>query len=133
MLERAAAVRARCARRRTVRHFSADPVPPGAVRDCIAAAASAPSGANKQPWTFVLGTDSALKREIRLAAEAEERAFYGGRALTHTPSPMNSLARILRRPDHERPFLLIPIGYPVDNCRVPDITRKSLQDVLVER
>ncbi len=200
MLERAAAVRARCARRRTVRHFSADPVPLGAVRDCIAAAASAPSGANKQPWTFVLVTDSPLKREIRLAAEAEERAFYGGRAprrwlddlahlgtdadkrfletapaliavfaqrhgpdaderhyyvqesvgiacgfllsalhevglatLTHTPSPMNFLARILRRPDHERPFLLIPIGYPVDNCRVPDITRKSLQDVLVER
>ena len=131
MLERAAAVRARCARRRTVRHFSADPVPPGAVRDCIAAAASAPSGANKQPWTFVLVTDSALKREIRLAAEAEERAFYGGRALTHTPSPMGFLGDILGRPKNERAYVLLPIGYPTEDCRVPDIGKKPLGEIRV--
>jgi len=67
-------------RRRTVRQFSDRPVPRQVLEDCIAAAATAPSGANKQPWTFVLVTDPALKSRIREAAEKEERAFYGGRA-----------------------------------------------------
>jgi nitroreductase len=66
--------------RRTVRHFSSRPVPRDVLEDCIAAAATAPSGANKQPWTFVLVTDQALKSRIRQAAEKEEDAFYSGRA-----------------------------------------------------
>lgn len=67
-------------RRRSVREFSPDPVPLDVVRTCIAIAASAPSGANKQPWTFCLVTDADLKRRIRVAAEKEEQAFYSGRA-----------------------------------------------------
>ncbi len=71
---------ARMQTRRSVRHFRDEPIALDAVEACIAAAATAPSGANKQPWTFVLVTDSALKRQIREAAEEQERAFYGGRA-----------------------------------------------------
>jgi len=185
-------------RRRSVRHFSTDPIPLDVVRACVRAAGSAPSGANKQPWTFVLVTDPALKASIREAAEEEERAFYEDRApdswladleplgtdadkpflvdapallvafaqkagdegdnhyyvstsvglacgmllaalhraglatLTHTPSPMGFLARILGRPRTEKAFLLIPVGYPAEGCEVPDIGRKSLADILVE-
>lgn len=68
------------ARRRSVRAFSPDPVPSEVLEQCVRAAAQAPSGANKQPWTFVVVTDPAVKAKIREAAEAEERAFYGGRA-----------------------------------------------------
>ena len=187
-------------RRRSVREFSSDPIPLDAVRRCIEAAAQAPSGANKQPWTFVLVTDPDVKQRIRAAAEEEERAFYGGRAgdrwledlrpfgtdadkpflelapalivvfaqqnagskqarhyyvqesvgiatgfllaalhlagfatLTHTPSPMRFLAEILDRPKSERAYLLIPVGYPEVGCRVPDIDRKALGEVLTER
>lgn len=199
MIERARQWRERIARRRSVRHFSTEPVPREVLTHCIAAAASAPSGANKQPWTFVLVTDPDAKRRIREAAEAEERAFYGGRAperwlrdleplgtdadkpfledapaliavfaqrygataddqhyyvnesvgiavgfllvalhvsglatLTHTPSPMAFLAEILKRPKNERPYLLIPVGYPAPGCRVPAIERKPMSEVLVE-
>jgi len=52
-------------------------------------------------------------------------------ALTHTPSPMNFLSKVLHRPDNEKPFLLIPVGYPADECWVPDIKRKNLEDVAV--
>ena len=66
--------------RRSVRQFSDRPVPPSVVEACIRAAATAPSGANMQPWHFAAVSDTAAKRRIRAAAEAEERAFYGGRA-----------------------------------------------------
>jgi nitroreductase len=185
--------------RRTVRHFSNEPIPLDVVRRCIEAAASAPSGANKQPWSFVLVTDLETKSRIRAAAEEEERAFYSGRAgerwlkdleilgtdehkpfleiapalivvfaqrhgkdaderhyyvqesvgiacgfllaalhnaglatLTHTPSPMGFLAKILGRPENERAYLLVPVGYPTRDCVVPDITKKQLSEVLVE-
>jgi len=185
--------------RRSVRHFSSEPVPIEAVRNCIETAAQAPSGANKQPWTFVLVTDPDVKKRIRGAAEAEEAAHYGGRAserwlldieplgtdqykpfletapalivvfaqkygeapenlhyyvsesvgiatgvlitalhraglvaLTHTPSPMKFLSEILERPDNERAFMIIPVGYPVEDCQVPDIGRKSREEYLVE-
>ncbi len=185
-------------RRRSVRHFSSDPVPLDILQTCIEAAATAPSGANKQPWTFVLVTDHALKKQIRIAAEEEEHSFYDGRAserwledlqpfqtdankpmledapaliavmaqrygsdkadqhyyvsesvgiatgfllaalhqaglasLTHTPSPMGFLAKILGRPDNERAYLLIPVGYPAKACQVPDISRKTLEEVLI--
>ncbi|OJJ18536.1 nitroreductase family protein [marine bacterium AO1-C] len=52
-------------------------------------------------------------------------------ALTHTPSPMNFLAKLLNRPSNERAFLLIPVGYPIENATVPDLTRKGKEDVIV--
>lgn len=184
-------------RRRSVRRFSETAVPLDVIDRCIEAAGQAPSGANKQPWTFVVVTSPDTKRRIREAAEAEERGFYGGRApqawlddlahlgtdahkpflehapalvvvfaqrtdeaggrhyyvqesvglatgfllaafahaglatLTHTPSPMSFLSEILERPEHERPFLLIPVGYPAEGCRVPDIHRKSLHETRI--
>lgn len=187
--------------RRTVRMFSDRPVAREVIESIIAAAGTAPSGANKQPWRFVAVQDAALKRQIREGAEEEEREFYGRRAnaewladltpfgtdehkpfleiapwlivvfklvkdddprnpsdqvyyvnesvgiavglllaaahhaglvtLTHTPSPMKFLGEILHRPAHERPYLLIPVGYPADDCVVPDITRKPLAEIMV--
>ncbi|MGB0591836.1 MAG: nitroreductase family protein [Myxococcota bacterium] len=198
--EAAATWKRRLQTRRSVRHFSSEPIPIRAVEDIIHAAASAPSGAHKQPWTFVLVTEPALKAKIREAAEEEERAFYGGRAgerwlkdleafetdwqkpfleeapaliavfaqrhgegredrhyyvnesvgiavgfllaglhhaglatLTHTPSPMKFLAEVLGRPASERAYLLIPVGFPTDDCQVPDLERKPLDEVLVRR
>jgi nitroreductase len=186
-------------RRRTVREFSTRPIPEGVLDDCIRAAGSAPSGANLQPWHFVVITDAATKTRIRTAAEAEEREFYDTRAtpewlaaleplgtdankpfleaapaliaifaeaygetpdgakvkhyyaaesvgiatgllvaaihhsglasLTHTPSPMGFLNDILRRPARERPFLLLVVGYPADEAKVPDISRKPLDRI----
>ncbi|MBP6456771.1 MAG: nitroreductase family protein [Chitinophagaceae bacterium] len=52
-------------------------------------------------------------------------------ALTHTPSPMNFLSKVLNRPENEKPFLLIPIGYPAENCKVPDLNRKTNKEVIV--
>ncbi len=86
--------------RRSVRAFSTEPIPLDVLDACIRAAATAPSGANKQPWTFCVVTDPALKRRIREAAEAEERAFYGGRAST---SWLNDLAHL--GTDANKPFL----------------------------
>jgi len=183
--------------RRSVRHFSERPVDRAVIEACVAAAGTAPSGANKQPWRVVAVSDAATKRRIREAAEAEEREFYARRAppewladlapfetnpdkpflevapwllvvfrltqtddggqvyygqesvgiacglllaalhhaglaaLTHTPSPMGFLATTLGRPAHERPYLLIPVGYPADDCRVPDLARKPLDAILV--
>jgi nitroreductase len=193
----------RMRRRRTVREFAPDPVPLDLVETAIEIAATAPSGANRQPWRFLVVRDPAVKRRIREAAEAEEREFYERRAtpewlrdlaplgtdwhkpfleiapylivvfrmdyeparladgterhlknyyvqesvgiavgllltalhtaglatLTHTPSPMGFLAEILGRPRHERPYLLIPVGYPAPDACVPDIKRKTLAEV----
>ncbi len=200
MRQRASDFADELARRRSVRHFSREAIPIDVVQTCIRAAATAPSGANKQPWRFVLIIDPDVKRRIRTGAEAEEQAFYSGRApdrwlsdlaplgtdadkpmleqapvliavfalkygasaeeqhyyvqesvgiavgillaalhqaglatLTHTPSPMAFLGEILDRPPNERPYLLIPVGYPASDCQVPDITRKPLDAVLVHR
>lgn len=185
--------------RRTIREFSTRPVPFELIETAVAAAATAPSGANIQPWRFVVIGDAATKTRIREAAEAEEREFYSRRAsdewlealaplgtddnkpfletapyvivvmevhkgpssprpyyvkesvgiavglllsalhhaglgtLTHTPSPMKFLGEVLERPHEERPYILIPVGYPADDAEVPDITRKDLSDVLVRR
>lgn len=188
-------------KRRTVRDFSDKPVSPEIIKNIIIAASTAPSGAHKQPWTFVVVRDASIKSQIREAAEKEEFDSYSGRmsaewledlkplqtdwkkpfletapylivvfrkaydvqpdgshrnnyyvqesvglacgflltavhhaglvALTHTPSPMNFLSRILNRPDNERPFLLIPVGYPAEECYVPRLTRKKPEDVIV--
>ena len=186
-------------RRRTVRDFSDRPVSREVIEHCIRAAGTAPNGANLQPWHFVAVSDPAVKREIRIAAEAEEKKFYERRApkawlealaplgtdwhkpfleaapwliaifaqpfrvlpggtrtptyyaiesvgiaagmlvtaahwcglvsLTHTPSPMGFLNRILNRPSHEKPFLLLVVGHPATDARVPDISRKSLVEI----
>jgi iodotyrosine deiodinase len=196
---RLAEFQARLGQRRSVRHFAPDPVSRDLVLGAIAAANTAPSGANMQPGHFVLVGDPALKRRIREAAEREERQNYerrfpqewkdalaplgtdwhkefleiapwliavfrldwsldqGGRrkkhyyvaesvgiaaglllaalhvaglaTLTHTPSPMNFLARILGRGPNEKPYLLIPVGYPAPGCLVPDIRKKSAEEV----
>jgi iodotyrosine deiodinase len=189
--------------RRTVREFSSEDVPDEVLSLAIEAASLAPSGANMQPWKFVVVRDAAVKREIRIAAEKEERENYNGRmteewlralaplqtdwhkefleiapalivvfkedygldadgrhvthyyvnesvgiacgfllaalnaaglaTLTHTPSPMGFLREILGRPKNEKAFLLIPVGYPAEGCRVPDIAKKPLDEVLIVR
>ncbi len=187
------------ARRRTVREFSPRPVPRAVIESCLRTAGSAPNGANLQPWHFVAVSDPALKHEIRIAAEAEEKEFYKHRApnewlealaalgtdsrkpfletapwliaifsqpyrllpdgrklkhyyasesvgiatgflvaaihqaglvsLTHTPSPMGFLNKLLHRPAQEKPFLLLVVGHPAEEAQVPDIQRKSLGEI----
>lgn len=172
------------------------------IENAIRAAASAPSGANQQPWRFVVIADPEIKKQIRIAAEEEERFNYEHRfpeewlealaalgtdwhkpfletapylivvfredygvdgerrikhyyvnesvgiavgfllaalhasglaTLTHTPSPMGFLARILERPANERPFVLIPVGYPAVGATVPVIRKKELAEVMIVR
>ena len=199
MMQRAAAFRVQLQRRRTVRHFSSRPVERRIIEDCLLAAGTAPSGANMQPWHFVVISDRDVKRQIRQAAEKEEHEFYHHRApqewldalaplgtdehkpfleiapyviaifsqsygvlpdgrrvknyyvaesvgiatgmlitavhqaglvtLTHTPSPMGFLNTILDRPDNERPFLVLVVGYPAEDALVPEIGKKSLHDI----
>jgi nitroreductase len=186
--------------RRSVRSFSPDPVPFELIENAIRFAGSAPSGANQQPWRFVVVEDPTLKRLIREAAEKEEKENYERRfpeewlhalepfgtgwhkefletapyliavfridygieegrrvkhyyvqesvgiaagfliaalhvaglaTLTHTPNPMGFLSRILNRPPNERPFLLLPVGYPAPGATVPKIRKKDLSEILV--
>ncbi len=100
MQERASAFADDLHRRRTVRDFSSQPIPEGVLDACIRAAGSAPSGANLQPWHFVVVTDPAIKARIREAAEAEEREFYATRA---TPEWLAALAPLGTDPN--KPFL----------------------------
>jgi nitroreductase len=199
MKRRASELYRQLRKRRTVREFSDRPVPREILEQCLLTAGAAPSGANQQPWHFVVVSDPALKKRIREAAEEEEREFYGGRApddwlealshlgtdehkpflevapylivifaqnygvhpdgskvkhyyvtesvgiatgmliaalhnaglvsLTHTPSPMGFLNEILGRPSHERPFLILVVGYPKEGARVPKITKKELPEI----
>jgi iodotyrosine deiodinase len=198
-LQRSREFLARVAERRSVRQFSSEPVPPELIENAIRAAGTAPSGANKQPWTFVVVSDPELKARIRRAAEHEEELLYTRRAsdeyleaiepigtdadkphvtdapyliavfeqpwsrdadgekrknyyvresvgiavgfllialhssglatLTHAPSPMGFLNEILERPDNERPFLLIPVGYPAEDAEVPVLEKKALAEI----
>jgi len=186
-------------KRRSVRDFSDQPIPPSVLEHAILAAGSAPSGANMQPWHFVVVQNPEIKKRIRLAAEKEERELYDHRAsdewldalaplgtdadkpfletapaliaiflkkvtidadgakhknyytpesvgiatgvlitalhqaglatLTHTPSPMKFLTEILQRPSHERPFLLLVVGFPAEGALVPNIQRLPLSDI----
>jgi nitroreductase len=189
-------------RRRSVREFSPEDVPDDVLEMAVRCAATAPSGANLQPWKFVIVRDSAIKRKIREAAEAEEKLNYSGRmpdewlralapletdwkkeflevapvlivvfredyhfegekkvqhyyvsesvglaaglllaslnaaglvTLTHTPSPMGFLREILERPVNEKPFLLIPVGFPAPGVTVPKIRKKDLDEILVRK
>jgi iodotyrosine deiodinase len=100
MIARARAFRDELRRRRTVRFFSPDPVPAEVVDACLETAGSAPSGANQQPWHFVVVRDPGLKARIRAAAEAEEREFYRHRA---PPQWLAALAPL--GTDEHKPYL----------------------------
>ena len=179
--------------RRSIRDFSSEEIPEMVIKNVLKTAMAAPSGANKQPWKFVVVKDENIKRKIRIAAEEEEKKFYEQRAtedwlkdlnkfgtdwnkpflevapaliivfrqsydnsergkrknyyvnesvgiacgfllmalqnaglvsLTHTPSPMGFLERILERPKNEKAYLLIPIGFPAENAEVPILNKK---------
>lgn len=188
-------------KRRTVRDFSDRHIPENIIENILLSAATAPSGAHKQPWTFCVVKDPEVKRQIRIEAEKEEKRSYETRmtdewlkdlqpigtdwrkpfletapyliilfkrsyelennnhkhqnyyvtescgiacgfllaaihdaglvALTHTQSPMNFLSKILNRPQNEKPFLLIPVGYPAEECWVPDLKKKNLEEICV--
>lgn len=106
--ERARAFRDQMLRRRTIRHFSDREVPREVIDDCLAAAHSAPSGANRQPWHFVVVTDPGLKRAIRDAAEEEERAFYSERAPDDWLEALAPLGTDERKPFLEiAPYLIV--------------------------
>jgi nitroreductase len=198
-LERSRAFLVAIAARRSVRHFSSEPVPRELIEDAIRAAGTSPSGANQQPWTFVAVSDPKVKARIRAAAEREEALLYTERAtaeylhalepigtdsskphltdapfviavfeqpwsfdadgeksknyyvresvgiavgillvalhtsglatLSHAPSPMGFLKEILGRPENERPFLLIPVGYPTPDAEVPALEKKTLEEI----
>ncbi|WP_144606736.1 nitroreductase family protein [Algoriphagus algorifonticola] len=186
--------------RRTVREFDSRNISLNVMENIIRTAGTAPSGAHKQPWTFCLISDPEMKKQIRIAAEEEEKISYTSRmpeswkddlaplgtdwekpfleiapylivvfkqsygmqdgekiqhyyvnesvgiacgfliaaihqaglvTVTHTPSPMNFLSDILQRPKHEKPFLLLPVGYPAKETYVPDIERKQLEEILI--
>ncbi len=88
--------------RRTIRDFADRPVPVEVIRECVIAAGQAPSGANMQPWHFEIVGNPELKRQIRLAAEEEERAFYEGRAADEWLEALAPLGT-----DADKPFLEI--------------------------
>ncbi len=100
MLEEAEAFLARMRRRRTVRDFSDRPVSREVIERCLLAAGTAPNGANRQPWRFVVVGDPEVKRRIREAAEEEERAFYAGRASVEWLDALEHLGT-----DERKPFL----------------------------
>jgi iodotyrosine deiodinase len=199
MIKRSEAFYSFIQKRRTVREFSSRPVPQEVIENCIKTASTAPSGANMQPWHFVVVSDPEIKRKIRSGAEQEENEFYTKRAskewldalkplrtdenkpflekapylivifsksydqlpdgrkvkqyysvestgiacgmlitaihnaglvsLTHTPSPMGFLNEILNRPVNEKPFLILVVGYPAAGVKVPDISKKSLEEI----
>lgn len=186
-------------RRRTIREFSDRDIPREIIENCIRAAGTAPSGANMQPWHFVVVSDPEIKKKIRAAAEEVEKDFYTRRApdywlealaplgtdenkpylekapyvivifserysvdpegnrhnhyylaesvgiatgmlitalhtaglatLTHTPHPMAFLRDLLGRPKSNVPFMVLVAGYPAENVRVPDIGKKSLDEI----
>lgn len=201
MTRRARLVLESARRRRSVRDFSAEPVARELIELAIRTAATAPSGANRQPWKFVVVSDPAVKLAIREGAEAEEKESYESRmsaewlaaleplgtdwrkpfletapwlvvvfaelwenlpsgakarnyyvkesvgiacglfiaalhamglvTLTHTPSPMAFLNRILKRPANEKPYVLFPVGLPAAGATVPTIGKKELEEISI--
>ncbi len=108
MLDRAEAFRDRIATRRTVRDFDTAPVPRAVIEACVAAAGTAPSGANQQPWHFEAIADPALKARIREAAEEEERRFYEGGAPDEWLAALKPLGTGWEKPHlTEAPWLIV--------------------------
>jgi nitroreductase len=115
MRARAAAFRAEMAGRRSVREFSAEPVPLDVLDECIAAAGLAPSGANRQPWTFVVVSDPGTKRRIRAAAEAEERELYEHRISDEWREALEPLGTTWEKPFLETaPALIVLFRHVYD-------------------
>ena len=111
MRERMSAFLTTMRRRRTVREFSDQPVPREIIEAAVATAATAPSGANQQPWTFVCISDAQTKSKIRFAAEAEERIFYEGRAGDEWLAALKQLGTDWRKPFLETaPWLIVCFG-----------------------
>lgn len=199
MNERAAEFYSLVNSRRTVRDFTNKDVPVEVIQQCLLAAGTAPSGANRQPWHFAVVSNPLIKKQIRDGAELEEQEFYASRApqawldalaplgtdadkpflehapylivifaekysvdaenkkqknyyvtesvgiatgllitalhsaglatLTHTPAPMKFLNQILGRPQAEKPLMILVVGYPEENAKVPAIQRKSLSEI----
>ena len=123
MLRRAREFRELAARRRTVRAFDSRPVARELIAECIAAAGTAPSGANQQPWHFVAISDPAVKQRIRVAAEEEERQFYERRATDEWLAALEPLGTDWQKPFLETAPWLIAIfvqkwGRTADGARV---------------
>lgn len=181
-------------KRRSIRDFNNKNFSIDIIKNALLAAGSAPSGANLQPWHFVIIKNSEIKRKIRLAAEKEEREFYNNKApkewldalkplgtdadkkflekapyliavfekkysfsgkekiknyyvresvgiatgilisslhfsglamLTHTPSPMTFLNKILKRPANEKPFILLVVGFPSKDAKIPVFAKRK--------
>ena len=111
MKERAADFYAQIKRRRTVRDFSERAVDRGVIEECLRAAGTAPNGANMQPWHFVAVADPAIKRQIREAAEEEEREFYAGRASEEWLAALAPLGTDASKPFLETaPYLIAVFG-----------------------
>lgn len=111
MQRRAEAFYAELSRRRTVREFSDRPVPRALIETCLLAAGSAPNGANLQPWHLVAVAAPAIKRQIRAAAEAEEREFYSGRAPQEWIDALAPLGTDPNKPFLEiAPWLIVIFG-----------------------
>jgi nitroreductase len=109
MQERARSFATELRRRRSVRDFTDDPVPREVIEQCLWAAGSAPSGANQQPWHFVVVTDPDTKRAIREAAETEERAFYERRAPSEWLAALAPLGTDARKPYLESAPVVIAV------------------------
>ena len=125
MRERSAAFLQQVRSRRSVRSFSEKPVPIDVIERCIESAAQAPSGANKQPWTFVLVTDVGVKRRIREAAEKEEKAFYSGRASARWLQDLEVLGTGPEKPFLEQaPALIALFAQRQHDRAVPGIARQ---------
>ena len=98
-------------RRRTVRDFSDRPVPRDIIEDCLLAAGTAPNGANRQPWRFVVVGDAAIKARIRAEAEVEEQSFYSGKAPPEWIQALEHLGTDEHKPFLERaPWLIVVFG-----------------------
>lgn len=109
MRRRALEIHQELSRRRTVRHFSPRQVPREIIEQCLLAASTAPSGANRQPWHFVVVTDPTTRKKLRAAAEAEEREFYGGRAPREWLEALEPLGTDAHKPFLEEASCLIAI------------------------
>lgn len=116
------------ARRRTIRHFSTDPVPRELIDNAIRAAASAPSGANLQPWTFVVVSDPETKQAIRNAAEAEEREGYEHRMSREWLAALAPLGTDWQKPMlTDAPYLIVVFEQTYGLHVVPDGTRRMVK------
>ena len=111
MKQRAADFRAHMQRRRTVRQFSARPVPREVIEECLMTAGSAPNAANLQPWHFVVVSDPRVKHEIRVAAEQEENEFYSRRAPQEWLDALSVIGTDEHKPFLETaPYLIVIFG-----------------------